>query len=70
MPVRFFVQLWALDEAGPREAFSAYLDASATLAPVERVPGRYAWRVYAVDRDGKRYTASDWNRFTVGPPGE
>lgn len=70
VPVRFFVQLWALDDAGPREAFSAYLDESATLVPVERVPGRYAWRVYAVDRDARRYTASDWSRFTVGPPGE
>ena len=68
VPVRFFVQLWALDDAGPREIHSAYLDASATLVTLEQVPGRYAWRVYAVDRDGKRYAPGPWNRFTVGPP--
>ena len=70
VPARFFVQLWVLDEAGPREAFAAYLDESATLAPLERSPGHYAWRVYAVDRDAKHYAASAWNRFTVEPPHE
>ena len=68
VPVRFFVQLWALDDAGPREAYSTYVDASATLVTLEWVPGRYAWRVYAVDRDAKHYAAGPWNRFTVGPP--
>lgn len=68
VPVRFFVQLWALDDAGSREAHSAYVDASATLVPLEQVPGRYAWRVYAVDRDAKHYAAGPWSRFTVGPP--
>lgn len=68
VPVRFFVQLWALDGGKPRETFSAYLDESATLVPLERVPGRYAWRVYAVDPDAKRYAAGPWRIFTVGPP--
>jgi hypothetical protein len=65
-PVRFFVQLLALDPAGPpREVFAAYLDETATLAPLERAPGRYAWRVYSVSRDLRHYAASEWQRFQV-----
>lgn len=63
--VRFFVQLVALEAAGPRELFAAYIDESAVLVPLERVPGHYAWRVYAVDRDLSRYAASAWSRFSV-----
>lgn len=66
VPVRFFVQLLALDAAGTHEVFGAYLDETATLAPLERVPGRYAWRVYAVARDLRHYAASEWQRFQVG----
>jgi len=66
--VRFFVQLLALDAAGPHEVFATYLDETATLASLERVPGRYAWRVYAVSRDLKHYAASEWQRFQVGAP--
>ena len=65
MPVRFFVELVALDSGGPREAFTAYMDQSASLVPLERVPGRYAWRVYTVDRDAKHYAASPWSRFSA-----
>ena len=66
---RFFVQLLSLDDTGPREAFATYLDESAVLAPLERVPGRYAWRVYAVSRDLTRYAASPWTRFSVQASG-
>ena len=62
---RFFVQLLAFDVTGPREVFAAYLDESAALAPLDRVPGRYAWRVYAVNRDFTHYAASAWNSFSV-----
>jgi hypothetical protein len=66
VPVRFFVQLLALDPAGPpREVFAAYLDETATLAPLARAPGRYAWRVYSVSRDLRHYAASEWQRFQV-----
>lgn len=67
-PVRFFVQLLALDPAGPREVFATYLDETATLAPLEHAPGRYAWRVYSVSRDLKHYAASGWTRFRVSEP--
>ncbi len=69
VPVRFFVQLLALDPVEPREVFATYLDETATLATVDRVPGRYAWRVYAVGRTLGRYAPSEWNEFQVLPPG-
>ena len=69
VPVRFFVQLMALDPIEPREVFATYLDETATLATLDRVPGRYAWRVYAVGRNLGHYAASEWNQFQVRPPG-
>jgi TPR repeat protein len=68
-PVRFFIQLLALDAAGTHEVFASNLDKTATLASLERVPGRYAWRVYAIGRDLKHYAASEWSRFEVRAPG-
>lgn len=68
VPVRFFVQLLALDPIEPREVFATYLDETATLATLDRVPGRYAWRVYAVGRNLGHYAASEWNQFQVRPP--
>lgn len=65
VPTRFFVQLLALDAGGTHEVYASYLDESATLAPLQLVPGRYAWRVYSVTRDVKHYAASDWQRFQV-----
>ena len=69
VPVRFFVQLLALDPIEPREVFATTLDETATLATLDRVPGRYAWRVYAVGRNLGHYAASEWNQFQVLPPG-
>ena len=69
VPVRFFVQLLALDPIEPREVFATYLDETATLATLDRVPGRYAWRVYAVGRNVAHYAASEWSQFQVRPPG-
>ncbi len=62
---RFFIQLMRLDVAGPREVFATTLDETAVVAPVEQVPGRYAWRVYSIGRDLKHYAASGWQRFQV-----
>ncbi len=69
VPVRFFVQLMALDPVEPHEVFATYLDETATLAMLDRVPGRYAWRVYAVGRNLGRYAPSEWSQFQVLPPG-
>ena len=68
-PVRFFLQILSIDADGAgsssKEVFAAYLDESATLAPVGAAPGHYAWRVYSVALDLHRYVASDWVRFEV-----
>lgn len=69
VPVRFFVQLLALDSVEPHEVFATYLDETATLAMPDRVPGRYAWRVYAVGRSLAHYAPSEWSQFQVRPPG-
>jgi len=68
VPVRFFVELVVLDSGEPHEAFTAYLEQSASLVPLSQVPGRYAWRVYTVDRDAKHYAASPWSRFSAEAP--
>lgn len=68
VPTRFFVQLLTLDTAEPREVFATYLDETAILASLDRVPGRYAWRVYAVGRSLEHYTASEWSQFQVRLP--
>lgn len=64
--IRFFVQVIALDDA--REAFTADLDETATLANLGPATGRYAWRVYSVARDTRRYAASEWARFEIAAP--
>ncbi len=66
-PSRFFVQVVSLDAAGaaPREVFADSTDKTAALATVDRVPGRYAWRVYSLVRD--HYAATPWARFSVLP---
>ena len=61
--VRFFVQVMTLGKADAQEAFVADLDETAVLAPLD--PGRYAWRVYGMARDTRRYAASQWARFEV-----
>ena len=67
-PIRFFVQVMALDRvsATMREEFTAELDETAILASLGPVPGQYAWRVYSIARDSRRYAASEWARFEVG----
>lgn len=66
-PARFFVEVVSLDDRGaaPREVFAGSTDRTATLATVDRVPGRYAWRVYSLARD--HYAATPWSRFRVLP---
>ncbi len=63
--VRFFVQLMILDPAGPREVFATTLNETAVVAPLEQIPGRYAWRAYTLGHDFKHYAASGWQRFQV-----
>ena len=68
LKVRFFVQLMALDDAGSHEVFATTVDSTSLLAPVQHVPGHYAWRVYSVESNLRHYTASSWERFDVEAP--
>ena len=66
-PVRFYVELRALDQAGSREVMGRFADTSSLLATLPGLNGDYAWRVLAVAREGSRYAASGWSRFSVAP---
>ena len=66
-PVRFFVELRAIEGSGSREVFSGFTDTSSVFAPLPDVHGDYAWRVLAIARVAGRYTASDWRRFSIAP---
>lgn len=66
-PVRFFVQVVDLAAAQPREVFATDLNETAVVAPVEGVPGRYAWRVYTTSPSLGHYAVSEWCRFQVRP---
>ena len=68
MPVRFFVQVVAVESGGWREVHADYVDESATLVRLEPVPARYAWRVHAVATEGQRYAVGGWSQFTVESP--
>ncbi len=64
-PVRFFVELRAIEASGSHEVFSAFADTSSVYAPVAGLHGDYAWRVLGVARAAGRYAASGWSRFSV-----
>ena len=66
-PVRFFVELRAVDASGSHEVFSGFADISSIYAPVPSLHGDYAWRVLAVARGAGRYVISDWRRFSISP---
>ncbi len=66
-PVRFFVEVRALDARGSHEVFSGFTDTSGLLATPPDPRGPYAWRVLAVAREAGRYAASPWQRFSVAP---
>ena len=59
------LELWLLNDAAlPREVFAG-LETAQELR-VELPAGRYAWRVTAVSRQDRRYSATPWSVFTVG----
>jgi TPR repeat protein len=68
-PVRFFVELLAVEPEGWRELYAGYSPQSAVLVPLDPAVTRYAWRAYTVAEDDDHYVVGDWIRFTVGSPG-
>ena len=67
-PVRFFVEVVALDAGRLREVFAGYSERSAVLAALDAPPGLYAWRVFVVGSDPPAYAASAWVRFRIVAP--
>ncbi|HSU04987.1 MAG TPA: hypothetical protein VLI93_05405 [Acetobacteraceae bacterium] len=65
MPVRFFVEVVAIEAGGSREVFASYVDQSAVAVRLVSRNAEYAWRVYAVGRDVATYALSGWERFSV-----
>jgi hypothetical protein len=66
VPVKYYVELRALDAFGSREVSASYAETSATLVELPGAPRLYAWRVYAVARSGAHYATSPWNSFLTG----
>ena len=67
-PVAFYVELLALDPAGPRPVLTRTVDVSATLVTLPPEPARYAWRVSAVSSAARHYVPGPWSAFsTTGP---
>src|SRR5262249_35740182 len=60
VPADFFVQVLALDTAGPHRAFASFLKRSAVLVSLPRAPANYAWRVYTVAASVPDYVPSRW----------
>ena len=65
-PVRFFVELRALDGAGSHEIFSREVALSGALTDQAEPEGDYAWRVFTIATKSSHYLPSDWVRFKVG----
>ncbi len=62
---RFFLEVYALHEDGPREVIGRYVADPPGTALVSLQPGatQYAWRVLTVAADSHRYVAGEWTRF-------
>lgn len=66
-PVRYFVELRAIDAAGSRELFSSFVETSSLKVTLPDTAAALAWRVLAVARKEGRYAASDWAYLRTGP---
>jgi hypothetical protein len=60
----FFVELRAIKGGSSDEVFSGYTKLTAVVVPLNDAD-RFAWRVYAVAKNGSHYATGSWNRFTV-----
>ena len=66
VPVEFFVQVLALDEArGAHPVFNGFLKRSAVLVSLPRTAAAYAWRVYTVAISVRDYVPSTWSYFST-----
>jgi hypothetical protein len=65
VPVRYFVEVVAIEKDRPREVFAAYVDHPPVDVTVADGTAEYAWRVYTVGRDVAAYVLSGWERFSL-----
>lgn len=65
VPVRFFVEVVAVEDAGPREVFASYVDQPRVDVPLTGTATQYAWRVFTVGRDVPAYALSGWEHFSL-----
>ncbi len=65
VPVRFFVEVVAIEPGGPREVFAAYVDQPPVDVTLAGGTAEYAWRVFTVGRDVAAYALSGWERFSL-----
>lgn len=64
---KFFVELRDVHaRSGGGEVFSGFAK-SPLVVKLPRTDSEYAWRVYAVSIEQRRYSASDWKQFGVRP---
>ena len=66
-PVRFFVELYALQPSGPVEVAGEYLDVTATVVRLPPETTRFTWRVLTVGTDPPRYAVGPWSDFEATP---
>ena len=64
-PVRFFVELYALQPSGPVEVAGEFLNLTATLIHLPPDATRFTWRVLTVGTDPPRYAVGPWRDFQV-----
>lgn len=65
VPVRFFVEVVAIEQGEPREVFAAYVDQPPVDVTLAGGTAEYAWRVFTVGRDVAAYALSGWERFSL-----
>ena len=60
---RYYVEFYSMLDGTLRELSSQFDDCSGLSIPFPSDNGPFAWRVYAVDKDGQAYAASEWGTF-------
>ena len=66
-PVRFYVELYALTDAGPHEVPVLATDLSAQQVDLPAGSAHFTWRVLSVTADPPHYTVGPWTDFDRSP---
>jgi len=63
--VDFFVEVLAIDTAGPHRVFTSFSKQSAVLVSLPQVRADYVWRIYTVAASVADYVPSPWSYFSI-----